>query len=192
MVRENPSRLAKAGLDGEVIGNFVHDLVAESVGTGACLGEDGVGEDEVDAPIVAGTGLLLDGSREGAELDLRLWLLGVDEIDQAEREKLAHRDIPRVGIRGQLLAPFLSALAPFEPRLVEGGVAVEVSHQDYFFLGGEEWLDLGEEDAGLADADVVSGGGKVDDEDVHPAHLAVQVAVPHVLHAFLEHFDGRH
>ena len=56
MVRENPSRLAKAGLDGEVIGNFVHDLVAESVGTGACLGEDGVGEDEVDPMVSALSG----------------------------------------------------------------------------------------------------------------------------------------
>lgn len=51
-------------------------------------------------------------------------------------------------------------------------------------------MDFGGEDAGFADTDVVFGWGEVDDKDVGAVHLAVEVAVPHALQAFLDDFDG--
>lgn len=105
----------ECGLDGVVVGNFVNDFVPEGGGAGAEFGEEGVGENEVDAPFGNGAGLFPDFGRDGAELYLGLWLFGVDEIDEAEGEKLAHRDVAAVGVVWMLLSPFFGALSGLGP-----------------------------------------------------------------------------
>lgn len=102
-------------MDGEVVGDFVDGIVAEGGGVGTGFGEEGVSEDEIDAPVVAGAGRVDEVGWEGAELHFVGCLFGVDEIDEAEGEELVHRDVAGVGVLGRFLAPFIGTLAFFEP-----------------------------------------------------------------------------
>lgn len=133
---------------------------------------------------------------EGAALEFGRRLLGVDEVDQPESEELGHDGgvgigVPGAALGGLFVDGFLILGPCIEPLLVKRGVAIEVSKEEDGFACVEERFDLRVQQAGLLHSEGVLGRGEVHDEDVHSLDLAVQVAVPHSVEAFLDDRDLR-
>ena len=120
----------------------------------------------------------------------------MDEVNQSEVEELGHDGgvrvgVPRAALGGLFVGGFLILGPCIEPLLVELRVAIEVSKEEDGFAGIEERFGLRAQKAGLLHSEGVLRRGEVHDEEVHSLDLAVQIAVPHSVEAFLDDGDLR-